>query len=290
MVEHFIQSLHRIKRRYAGELNLSKIPFVSVIRKKIISMTRKKVVENVNGYTMHVDDIDTLALSWHHVFEPTTTDFFKKNILPGQTVIDLGANIRYFTLLFAGLVGPEGHVYAFEPEPENANLLRKNLKINSVNNVTVIEKAVGNEDSIRLLYRSKTNLGNHQIFDNGENRDTIEIYTTTLDAYFADANLKIDWIKMDIEGAEFQALQGMQKILHQNPHMVLVSEIFAPGLNAAGSSVEEYLSELKDKKFEFELIDENLKRIYPVSSEELIRRFTFNGSIYPNIICRHTNT
>src|SRR5204863_5866399 len=93
MFENIIHGLHQIKRRYASRLNLAQFPVVKNIRKQIISVARNKIVEDVNGFTMHLDDNDTLALSWHHVFEPATTEFFKNNIQRGQTVIDLGANI-----------------------------------------------------------------------------------------------------------------------------------------------------------------------------------------------------
>lgn len=287
MLELIIQGMHRFKKRFASRLNFSQIPLISSLRKIMIFAMRKKIVEDVNGYTMYVDDRDTLALSWHHTFEPVTTDFFKKNIKYGQTVIDLGANIGYFTLLFSGLVGSTGHVYAFEPEPENANLLRKNLELNSIKNVTVIQKAVDSKVTTRLLHINKKNRGNHQIFYEGEYRETIEVQSTTLDDYFSNQDLKIDWIKMDIEGAEVEALQGMKNLIYHNPKLILVTEIFAPGLIAAGSSVEEYILALNDLKFEFEKIDEGLKSINHLPVEELIGSFSSMHSLsHPNIICR----
>ena len=72
------------------------------------------------------------------------TDVVTKEIQPGDTVLDLGANIGYFTLLFAKLVGNNGIVFAFEPEPQNIALLTKNIKINNYKNVTLVPKAVSN--------------------------------------------------------------------------------------------------------------------------------------------------
>ena len=91
---------------------------------------------------------------------------------------------------------------------------------------------------------------------------------------------------MDIEGAEFLALHGMKSLIKKNPEMVLVTEIFVPGLVSAGTSVKEYVYALEEMNFRFELIDESSKKIIPVSAEELIRKINLNKSNYPNIICK----
>ncbi len=65
------------------------------------------------------------------IHEETTTNLFKKTIKKGDTIVDLGANIGYFTLLAAKLTGREGKVYSFEPEPKNYNYLLKNIKLNT---------------------------------------------------------------------------------------------------------------------------------------------------------------
>jgi FkbM family methyltransferase len=285
MLGKFFQWLHNIKLRYAGRINFARIPLISILRKQIIFLTRRKIVHDVNGYTMHVDDIDSLALSWHHVFEPGTTAFFKNNIHSGQKVIDIGANIGYYTLLFSGLVGEEGHVYAFEPEAESIKLLKKNLEINSIKNVTIIEKAVSNEDTTLPLYLSKINRGNHQIFNSGEGRESIDVKSTTIDSYFENSKDEIDWIKMDIEGAEYNALHGMKKLFKQNPSLKLITEMNASGLKEAGTSVEKYVNALKDLKFTFEEIDERTHKTKSMSGEELIQSFSNGRRGHPNVVC-----
>jgi FkbM family methyltransferase len=286
MLDKFLNGLHSLKKKYAGQIDFAEWIFLSSFRKFVIKLSRKKIVEDVNGFTMHVDDNDSLALSWHRVFEPGTTEYFKNNIKPGQTIVDIGANIGYYTLLFSKLTGPHGHVYAFEPEPENIFLLKKNLEINSIKNVTVIEKAVDVCESSTKLFINKKNRGNHRIFDSGDHRKSINIQTTSIDKFFENINVPIDWIKMDIEGAEYRALQGMKNFLQKNNHLVLVTEIFPEGLKQAGSALEEVFSFLQSHNFQFEEIVERKNVLIKKSKDELIREFNLRKNFPSNIICK----
>jgi len=87
---------------------------------------------------MYIDSRDTTVgtslLKWGF-FEKYETKLFKKSIKRGMVVLDIGANIGYYTLLAARLVGDEGKVFAFEPDPYNYSLLRKNIEANRYNNV-----------------------------------------------------------------------------------------------------------------------------------------------------------
>lgn len=94
----------------------------------------------IQGHKMFIEPADGLEflIKPHH--EEFETEIFKKEIKKGDTVLDLGAHIGYYTLLAAKLVGEKGKVFAFEPEPTNFALLKKNIKINNHQNVIPVQK------------------------------------------------------------------------------------------------------------------------------------------------------
>lgn len=80
---------------------------------------------------------------WLGSYEYANQRLFSKTIRPGSVVYDVGAHVGFYTLLAATLVGPQGHVVAFEPVPRNIGYLREHLKLNGITNVTVVEAAAG---------------------------------------------------------------------------------------------------------------------------------------------------
>jgi tRNA G37 N-methylase Trm5 len=100
-----------------------------------VAQLRERTVD-VDGHFFYLDPHDSLGLSVMGSFEPAETELMRQRVRPGATVLDIGANIGYFTLLMARCVGPSGHVYAFEPEPKNFELLQHNVRRNNYANVT----------------------------------------------------------------------------------------------------------------------------------------------------------
>jgi hypothetical protein len=127
---------------------------VRVFNNFIVSRLKSTLAE-VDGHKMFLDSRDSLGLSIFSIHEPLETGLVKEKIKKGDVVLDIGANIGYYTLIFAKLVGEEGKVFAFEPEPTNFSLLEKNVEINGYKNVVLIQKAVSNETGKIRLYLSK---------------------------------------------------------------------------------------------------------------------------------------
>ena len=130
--------------------------------------TNKSIIE-VQGGKMYVNP-DGLPQRYREAFrgyiisiwEKLTTEKFKEVVREGDVVVDLGANMGYFTLLAARLVGKEGKVYAFEPEPINYSLLVKNVELNGYDNVVTVPKAVSHQSGIVRLFRSDEDIGREQ--------------------------------------------------------------------------------------------------------------------------------
>ena len=233
-------------------------------------------VAEVEGHKMFLDSIDSEYLSIHGVYEPLGTEIVKKEIKKGDVVLDIGANIGYYTLIFAKLVGEEGKVFA---------LLKKNVEINGYKNVILVQKAISNKTGKLKLYLCDDNKGDHRIYDSHDGRKSIEIEAIGLDDYFRDYDGKIAFIKMDIEGAEEGAFQGMPNLLKNNKSVKILSEFWPIGLKRFGTDPEEYLKLVVEHGFKLYQINEREKRIKPADIAELLQRYTPKKENYTNLLC-----
>src|SRR3989344_942009 len=152
----------------------------------------------VQGHKMYLDEDDSLRLSIFGVYEPSQTELIKQEVKEGDTVLDIGANIGYYTLIFAKLVGPRGKVYAFEPDPKNFSLLKKNIKINSYDNVVLINKAISDKTEKIKLYFSSNNKASHTIYGSEKNTNFVTIDSIKLDDYFKTNEQDISFVKIDV--------------------------------------------------------------------------------------------
>jgi FkbM family methyltransferase len=156
---------------------------------------------------------------WLGSYELEKRALFVKMVPPGGVVFDLGANVGYYTLLCSVLAGPGGRVYAFEPLPRNLDFLRRHLALNRIENATVIEAAVADRGgTVRFEEDASTSKG--RIGAEG----TLEVRSVALDDLVARERLpRPDLFKIDIEGAEFLALQGARKILAEAHPVIFLS-------------------------------------------------------------------
>lgn len=165
----------------------------------------------VNGQQMFLDKQDSLRLSVH-LHEPLELVIIKQEVKAGDTVLDVGAHIGYFTLTLAKLVGNHGRVFAFEPSPENFLILKKNIQANNYNNTFLYNLAADKVRGVKKLYLRNSS-ADSGFFSNEKNRPFLQVKIDRLDDVLGDKVFSVDFIKMDIEGAESVALKGMEKII-----------------------------------------------------------------------------
>ncbi len=144
------------------------------------------------------------------MFEPETVRAFAALLAPGMTVLDVGANVGLFTLVAAHGSGPPAGSHAFEPTPELAAHILRNLELNGLENVTVNEIAVSDVAGRATLHLVEPDdPGENSIVNPVPGCRTLEVPTVTLDGYIAEHAVgRVDVIKIDIEGAEMPALRG----------------------------------------------------------------------------------
>ncbi len=154
-------------------------------------------------------------------------EVLERDLVPGSVVVDVGANIGLYTLRFARRAGPQGRVVAFEPDAENFTLLEANIAANGYANIAAVRKAVSDRTGVSTLYRCVENRGDHMLFNpGGWSGATTEV--VALDDYFAPGE-RVDFIKIDIQGAEVLAFRGMKRVLLDNPQAAILCE-FCPEL------------------------------------------------------------
>jgi FkbM family methyltransferase len=223
----------------------------------------------VHDHQMFLDEKDSLGLV-AGTYESHEMEVVKREVQKGDVVLDIGANIGFYTLMFAKLVGSEGQVFAFEPEPENFRLLKKNVEINGYQNVILVPKAISNKNGTIQLYLCESNQGMHRIYDSVCCQSAIDIESIRADDYFSSPH-KMDFIKMDIEGAEYAAIQGMQNLLTQNPQIKIMTEFSPLALFEYGVDSKDYINTLLKYGFTLFSIGENVELI---EHEKLLSQLT----------------
>ena len=167
-------------------------------------------IKFTHGFRIMLNPHDTTISPWIHtmgVYDFESTALFSRIIEPNGTVIDVGANIGWFTLLAAEILKQNGRVFSFEPEATNFSLLSASVSMNHFTNVVMIKKCVSDTNEDQLLSLSpESNPGAHSIVRDLGGTKTV-VQSVCLDT-FANANNigNIDLLKVDVEGAEPKVL------------------------------------------------------------------------------------
>jgi len=159
---------------------------------------------------------------WVGTYEIERLRAFANAISPGATVYDIGANVGIYTLLAATKAGPSGTVYSFEPLDSNLQHLERHLKLNGVQNCNVLKVAVSNVNGMRRFCAASWDFSMGRLSPEGE----IQVPSVTLDScVYGEKNLRPpDVMKIDVEGAELEVLQGAERIIAER-HPVIFVEV-----------------------------------------------------------------
>lgn len=147
---------------------------------------------------------------WLGTYESRKQQIVQQYLKPGMTVFDIGANAGYYTLLFSRQVGENGQVFAFEPFPQNTHNLLRHLRMNGLGNATLITTAIADRNGI-----SSFRIAPHNAMGALTTQETpLHVPTLTLDQFISEGRHPIpELIKMDVEGAEGQVLEGARSTL-----------------------------------------------------------------------------
>jgi FkbM family methyltransferase len=215
-----------------------------------------KIVRYDKDLKMHLDLDEWVQQHIYFLgyFDPAGISLIKKRLPEGGVFLDIGANVGSYTLVAANQVGISGRVIAFEPVSACFNRLTENINLNGLTNVVAEQQALTNENKVIDLHiADQKNLGMSSIFHHDtESGQTEQVSAVRLDDYLKQHQPdRIDMIKMDIEGAELFALQGMKDTLIKHKPELFI-ELKEEAVQHADYSLEDiiqFLQELGYKQF-----------------------------------------
>jgi FkbM family methyltransferase len=277
--------------KITGKLKFLQKPYFLILK------TLRPEFVQVGSHTIYLDEMDALKLSFFGEYDINETKLIEDSLLPGNVVLDIGANIGYYSLTAAKIVGDNGKVYAFEPDPLNFALLQKNIECNNYKNIIAIQKAVSNSCDDIKLFLSKENRADHRCYETDENRDSVSIKATSIDDFFKDnLDIKVDFIKIDIQGYETQAFEGMMNLLSIQKNTKIITEFWPFGINNAGGNPQKMLEIISHLGFAFQYLQKhggsNINSFIDITLEDLISLCDSNSKdfdFYLNLFCVKTN-
>ncbi len=197
-------------------------------------------------------------------YEKENFCFINNEVKKGMTVLDIGAHIGLMVVIFSKKVGREGAVYAFEPTPSTFKILQETIKLNNVKNVNAIPVALAEKKGKLNFYISDNSADNSNSLVNNHRTDrkeeAIEVEVNTVDHFVAEEKINnIDFIKIDVEGAEFQLLKGSIGTIKKHKPKIILS-IHPEGIKNFGDSAEDIWNLLNDARYKILFDSKELSR------------------------------
>ncbi|MEW1793473.1 FkbM family methyltransferase [Streptomyces niveus] len=187
------------------------------------------------------------------VWEPHMTRWLQARLLPGDTFIDVGANIGYYTVLASGLVGGAGRVAAVEASPDFHQLLLKQVRLNRRDNVRAVNAAVSDErKKLTFVLASSANMGANSVVPyDGPAESSFEVEAFPLGELLAPEEISTARvIKIDVEGAEGSVVRGMIPLLDKlRPDCEITVEVTPDRMAQLGDSAEELMQTMQEHGF-----------------------------------------
>ena len=273
--------------------------YTTILRPKILKNITNYILKFVipketktkEGLVLELDQTDPVASGAIAlgVYERYESELFRSKVKPDMTIIDIGANLGYYTAIASRRAGERGLVIAFEPEPNFFKILSRNISRNNMKNAICFEIAVAEKNGLTNLYLSNENKGHNSIIRSEELKTSTQVKTTTLDDFlFYQKITKVDIIKMDIEGAEILALEGMKNTLIK--HLPLLFFEFSPhSIIKLNRNPVDFLSTIRKIGYSMFEINKARQRLDSITDFQ-----KFIGSIpkrkYADIYCEKTAT
>jgi FkbM family methyltransferase len=199
-------------------------------------------------------------------FEQAELRFVERYLQPGMTVFDIGANHGLYSVLASKRIGRNGQVYAFEPSPRERAKLSRNLKINGCKNVQVVEVAMGEtagEAILNVVQGTEVGCNSLRAPDVDQPTIPVKVKIQPLDNFLTQTGVKkIDFVKLDVEGAEQSVLKGGEKYFNSVERPVILAEVSDIRTKAWGYAAHEIVSWLVQRGYEWFSVNEDggLKR------------------------------
>ena len=187
-----------------------RIPLGRVLGPLALAVPKKAVVPIVQGPARGIRWMagSGMVNFWLGTYEREKYEAFSRELAPGMTFYDIGANVGIYTVLACRSVGESGRVFSFEPAATNLFYLQENVRVNRFGNCEIVPKAVSNSDgNVQFEFTGESCLG--KISDGG----SVSVPSTTLDSFCRNGRPAPRLMKIDVEGGEYDVLSGGLEVL-----------------------------------------------------------------------------
>lgn len=230
---------------------------------------RPQLIDMVEGFQIYARPNDWPVgahLTQQRTYEPHVTRELLPLLKPGNVMLDIGANLGYFTLLAAKHLGPAGKVIAFEPNPDNCNSIHMSVFANHFTNVVLYPFAVSDQETLLAMEVGSSNGG---VFDIDAGASETIVQAVRLDTFLSPEN-RIDILKIDVEGSEGRAWLGMSQLIERY-RPVIFTEFFPELLRRhSGIPAENYLQNILRVGYQVYILSQTEGRTHLPQSLEAI--------------------
>jgi FkbM family methyltransferase len=241
------------------------------------------MIEGNRFYLDYSDGYFSSYVAVHGYWEKMESEVIRNYVRPGMHVLDLGANIGYYTILLSELVGEQGRVIAFEPEPGCHRLLQKNVAGLRLMNVEVVQAAAWHESGELEFFANESDAMDHSVVPVRGTPSTRRVPAIAIDDYVGTATF--DFIKLDIQGAEGHALRGMRRLLERHLPETIITEFWPEALTVAGTPPSEVFNYLEGLGYSIHAINEEELQVRPITLKEIEQELRTNSAKFYNLLC-----
>ena len=221
---YYIHKLKKKAKSYSFKGKTRILKFLKMISPK---MKNDMVIKTIHGDKLKISPLLDKGIERklynQGVYEEGTLYCFKKILAKGDVVLDVGANIGLTTIRASKLIGSKGNVYAIEAMPSTFEILKSNILLNKLKNVVCVNEALAEyTGKAKIFHNLEINRGSASLYS-GENTGGVEVTVNTLDEFVINHGIKtINFMKIDIEGAEYPLLMGASNFFKNNKPIVCI--------------------------------------------------------------------
>ncbi len=219
------------------------------------------------------------------IYEKIESKFIQSACFKGMNVLDIGANIGYYTAIFSQLAGENGNVIAIEPDIESFKYLTKSINNFHYKNVLSFCLAASDSKKQLPLFLSKENRGDNRLYSTNQKRSSIIVNCLTVDELLKETKIEnLNLIKIDVQGYEPKVLKGMKNIVKSSKELTILTEFWPKGILEAGENPKEFLMMMRKMQFQLYELKRNgsLVILKPNEDNKFIEKY--GGRKYTNII------
>ena len=267
--------------------------FINGIRYSVerYMLRRDYCVRSIHGSMMRLslkDDGISRVLAVVGTREKEHLYILEKVLKKGMNVLDIGANIGYYSLILSRLVGNEGKIFAFEPEPVNYGHLKHNIKLNLYDNIFVYNAGMSNVSGKTTMYLSKLSNVHTLLPDDVQNQmsgKTIEVNITTPSKFIKNGK-KINCFRLDVEGFEIEILRDVYRLVKDGLSSPMLLFELHPAKYTEEHSLKREVKKLMDLGYRFKYMASSRKELFVDLSYEYEKKVYTDGMIryiYKNV-------